>query len=99
MTVLGKAIAYEESLENLTAERERMNSQYEKLASKKYEAELSESQLDILLDALDQFDSETSDVEERFSKKVQEGTLFTNHRLEIRFKCGIVREFTAEKNK
>ena len=99
LTVLGKDIAYEESLEKLTAQREQMNKQYETLKSKKYEAELSEKQLDILLEELEKFDPEESDIEEAFSKTVQKGTLFTNHRLEIQFKCGITRKFTAEKSK
>jgi DNA-binding transcriptional regulator YhcF (GntR family) len=99
LTVLGKDIAYEESLEKLTAQREQMNKQYEDLKFKKYEAELSEKQLDILLEELEHFDPEESDIQDIFSKTVQKGILFTNHRLEIQFKCGIVREFTAEKTK
>ena len=99
LTVLGKDIAYEESLEKLTSQREQMNKQYEDLKFKKYEAELSEKQLGILLEELEQFDPEESDIKDIFSKTVQKGTLFTNHRLEIQFKCGIIREFTAEKSK
>jgi predicted RNA-binding Zn-ribbon protein involved in translation (DUF1610 family) len=99
LTVLGKDIAYEESLEKLTAQRELMNKQYEDLKFKKYEAELSEKQLDIILEELEQFDPEESDIQDIFSKTVQKGILFTNHCLEIQFKCGIVREFTAEKTK
>lgn len=99
LTVLGKDIAYEESLEKLTAQREQMNIQYEELRSKKYEAELSEKQFGILLEALEALDAENSDIEDIFSKTVKKGILFTNHRLEIRFKCGIVREITAEKSK
>lgn len=91
LTVLGKDIAYEESLEKLTAQREQMN--------KQYEAELSEKQLDSLLEELEQFDPEESDIQDIFSKTVQKGNLFTNHRLEIKFKCGIVREFTVEKSR
>ncbi len=99
LKILGKDIAYEESLKMLTAKREQINKECEILWSKKYESELSESQLDILLDELDRFDFEKSDVGEIFSKTVQKGIIFTNHRLKIEFKCGVVREFIAEKSK
>jgi hypothetical protein len=99
LKVLGKDIAYEESLEKMTDKREKMNKAYEKLKQKKYMAELAEKQLDILLEELEQFDPRSSDIKDIFSKTVQKGTLFNNHRLEIQFKCGIIREFTAEKSK
>lgn len=99
LTVLGKDIAYEESLEKLTAQREQMNKQYEELKLKKYEVELNEKQLDILLEELEQFNPEESDIQNIFFKTVEKGILYTNHRLEITLKCGIVREFTAEKSK
>jgi DNA invertase Pin-like site-specific DNA recombinase/predicted RNA-binding Zn-ribbon protein involved in translation (DUF1610 family) len=99
LKVLGKDIAYEESLEKMTDKREKMNKAYEKLKQKKYMAELAEKQLDILLEELEQFDPKSSDIKDIFSKTVQKGTLFNNHRLEIQFKCGIIREFTAEKSK
>jgi DNA invertase Pin-like site-specific DNA recombinase len=99
LTILGKDIAYEESLDKLTAKREQINNKYEILKSNKYESELSEKQLDVLLDVLEQFDPEKSNIGEIFSKIVQKGTLFNNHRLEIQFKCGIVRKFIAEKSR
>ena len=99
LKVLGRDIAYEESLEKMTAQREQMNNAYEQHKQKKYEAELGEKQLEILLKKLDQFDPYISDVEDVFSETVQKGILFKNHSLEIQFKCGIVREFTAEKSK
>jgi hypothetical protein len=55
--------------------------------------------LDILIEELEKFDPKSSNVEDIFSKTVEKGTLFNNHRLEIKFKCGIVREFTAKKSR
>ena len=99
LTVLGKDIAYEESLDKLTEKREAINGECDLLKSKKYESELSENQLAILVDELEKFDPKNSNTDEIFSKTVQRGTLFNNHRLEIEFKCGLVREFTAEKSR
>jgi len=99
LTAIGNDAAYEESLEQLTSEREQLYKEYEALKAKKYGIETKDKQLDILLDTLDQLNPETDDVKDIFSTVVEKGVIFNNRQIEIHFKCGIVRKMSAHRSK
>lgn len=98
-TVLGKDIAYEESLNELTTIRESLHNEYVTVNSKKYELELSAKQLSILMDELEQFNPKEADVHEIFSKTVRSGRFLDNHCIDLEFKCGISRRVYAKKSR
>lgn len=91
---------YDLSLDQITDEREKLQQEYESLKLKEYEHEMIKSNLDVLLNSLEEIDETVENNSFNkyiFNKIVEKGIIYNNHQITFKFKCGIERMMSAER--
>ncbi|MEA3423738.1 MAG: hypothetical protein U9Q80_08110, partial [Bacillota bacterium] len=74
--------------------------EYESLKLKEYEQEMIKSNLDVLLNSLEEIDETVENNSFNkyiFNKIVEKGIIYNNHQITFKFKCGIERMMSAER--